>query len=265
MASRLPPVKTGDTRALAADDGPVRRRRLRLEAYDYRNNGAYFITVVTEARAPLFGSVIESEVRLTDLGQIVEEEWTRSSALRPEVALDYFVVMPNHVHGIVSLDAGERQARTAVTLPARSLGAFVAGFKSATTRRVNSCRNTPGESVWQRNYFERIIRDDHELEMIRTYIENNPRAWLDDAENPDATNGTATTATPWVENPDSRRTGRGRGTPRPYGPPPRSSGRQPYAWGDTECRLVAGEARLAPTGLRHDRQDGDLFARGDAD
>jgi REP element-mobilizing transposase RayT len=105
---------------------------MRLEAYDYRSNGAYFITVVTDMRALLFGSVADGEMRVSHFGQIVVEEWARSSTLRPEVELDYFVVMPNHVHGIVLLDAGERRADAVATLPSQSLGAFVAGFKSTT-------------------------------------------------------------------------------------------------------------------------------------
>ncbi len=106
--------------------------------------------------------------------------------------------MPNHVHGIVVIlddDTGRGDRPVAPTVaptvnaatpgPAkRSLGAFVAGFKSIVTKRINAVRGTPGRPVWQRNYYEHIIRDQRDLERIRAYIANNPHGWALDAENP---------------------------------------------------------------------------------
>jgi putative transposase len=115
----------------------------------------------------------------------VEEEWLRSQLLRQEVALDAFVVMPDHFHGIVVLSGSDEgnlceTARTANNPGAllrrhpRSLGSLMAGFKSATTARINTLRGSPGRAVWQSNYHEHVIRNERDLAGIRTYIQNNP-------------------------------------------------------------------------------------------
>jgi len=166
----------------------LRRRSIRLREYDYRQPGAYFITVVAHGRAVLFGEIVGGETRLNEYGRIVEDEWQKSSIIRREIELDAFVVMPNHIHGIVNIIDADVGATGRSPLrsgpPARSLGAFIAGFKSAVTKRINEIRQTHGAPVWQRNYYEHIIRGDGELLRVREYILNNPLDWENDRENP---------------------------------------------------------------------------------
>ena len=184
------------------------RRSIRLAGYDYTQAGAYFVTLVTHQRECLFGEIVDGEMLLNEIGRIVRDEWFRSAEIRREIALDpdEFVVMPNHIHGIVWIcnmgdDVGSHGvgadgvgadgvgAHGRAPLPGqrlpRSLSSFIAGFKSAVTKRINEYRGTPGVPVWQRNYFEHIIRDDGELERIRQYIMNNPALWKEDRENLD--------------------------------------------------------------------------------
>lgn len=172
------------------------RRSVRLETYDYSQSGMYFVTVCTHERMPLFGNIVDGEMRLSAVGAIAEREWTLSLNMREqdEVSGVAFVVMPNHVHGIVVLerhdmDANDTRASTRTPLQRahllpRSLGAFIAGYKSAVTTAVNTERQTPGAPVWQRSYYDHVIRDAGELERIREYIANNPLKWSLDRENP---------------------------------------------------------------------------------
>jgi putative transposase len=131
-------------------------------------------------------------MRLTDYGRIVSQEWEISAKIRHELTLDAFVVMPNHVHGVVIIkesNVGATGGSPVRSGPRRhSLGSFLSGFKSATTKRINNLRHTPGVSVWQRNYYEHVIRNEQSLHRIREYITNNPARWDFDRENPAATN-----------------------------------------------------------------------------
>lgn len=176
------------------------RRSIRLRGYDYTSAGAYFVTICTYGRECLFGDVDDAAVRLNPYGLVAREEWLRSAARRPEIELDAFVVMPNHVHGIVIImdDAvgaqrvGARRvwaervgAEHVPPLPAfyrppGSLGSFVAGFKMAVTKRINLLRGTLGARAWQRNYYERIIRNDDEAAHVRAYVYDNPVRWPED-------------------------------------------------------------------------------------
>jgi putative transposase len=133
---------------------------------------------------------------LNQLG-VVDEEWRRAPLIRPMVHLDAFVVMPNHLHGILQLlpAVSSPSVEAAVGRPgcddgqpgpeSRSLGAILGGFKAVCTGRINRLRETPRARVWQRNYFERVIRDETELMAVRRYIENNPVVWGEDEENPE--------------------------------------------------------------------------------
>ena len=169
------------------------RRSIRLPAYDYARAAAYFVTLVAHTRESLFGQVIDSEMRLSVLGLVVAEEWRRTAEIRREVELDAFVVMPNHVHGIVIIVGAHGRAplqqqhdtlsRAPLHRLPRSLGSFAAGFKSAVTKRINEMRGTPGLPVWQRNYYEHVIRNEDELDHIRRYIMDNPASWEQDPEN----------------------------------------------------------------------------------
>ena len=218
------------------------RRSIRLPGYDYTSPGAYFVTICTHRREPLLGEVVDGEVCLSVYGRIAEACWRFLPRHFPHVRLDAFVVMPNHIHGIIWIvDGGDRGGEASVdicrgeastpslgraklspnqrgwveqeagvdasplpmgvdasplpmgvdasplrTPPRRerprgvepgSLGAVVGNFKSVVTRRVNRLRGTPGAPFWQRNYHERIIRDERALRAIRRYIRENPMRW----------------------------------------------------------------------------------------
>ena len=185
----------------AYDSNLHHRRTMRLPGYDYAQEGAYFITICTHQRACLFGEVTDGEMALNEIGKIAQDEWLRSATVRAEVVLDAFCVMPNHLHGVVMIRRDVSAAVVGATgrsplqsernrVPhacgpgRRSLGALIAGFKAAATRRINEARSTPGQAIWQRGYYDRIIRDDDELAGITEYVLGNPRSWTADRENP---------------------------------------------------------------------------------
>jgi putative transposase len=162
-----------------------RRRSIRLPGYDYTSPGAYFVTICTYLGA----CILES----SEFQAVVGESWEEIPLHFPHAQLDEFVVMPNHVHGIVCiLDTGSAVgAQHAAplrgdipTVRPGSLGATVRSFKSAVAKRINQIRGTPGAPVWQRNYYERVVRDEDELARIREYVHFNPVQWQLDRENP---------------------------------------------------------------------------------
>lgn len=187
------------------------RRSIRLPRYDYTRDGAYFVTVCAMNRECLFGEVEVGKVVLSGYGRMVGEEWETTARVRTSVVLDEWVVMPNHFHGIVVIAGGASHGtalghgtpghgmpghRTPLghgtPCPYERFGAPVAGslativrsFKAAASKRINESRNTVGVSVWQRNYYEHVIRGDDDLRQIREYIANNPLQWGLDRENP---------------------------------------------------------------------------------
>lgn len=208
------------------------RKSIRLKGYDYSKKGAYFITICANGGSLLFGNIFDGKIQLNATGQIVEEEWSRSPTIRDEIELDTFVVMPNHIHGIVYI-TGERKGehpdnilgehrsplrggvpvgargacpnnhtdnvvphgacpnnitgerRSPLRMVSHSIGSFISGFKSSVTKQVRHITRNEKFNVWQRNYYEHIIRDEKSLERIREYIINNPLRWYIDRENPD--------------------------------------------------------------------------------
>jgi putative transposase len=176
----------------------LHRRSIRLAGYDYAHPGAYFVTVCTQDRACLFGHVVNGEMHLNEAGKIAREEWFNTAAIRPYVQLNEIecVVMPNHIHAIVWIvDNGVgATGRSPLRLPSpasspngpkhASVGAIMAGFKSVTAKRINLLRGTPRSPVWQRNYFEHVVRYEVELNAIREYVIANPSRWDDDDNNP---------------------------------------------------------------------------------
>ena len=181
-------------------DNPKRfhRRSIRFNGYDYSSPGAYFITIVTWHRVNLFGVVVDGEMRVNSIGTIAKDEWFRTINLRPSVHLflDEMVVMPNHIHGIIwVVEPDMENGRGAATLrpykpndnptpnvSPNSLGAIVRAYKSAVTYRINTIRKSRGMHIWQRNYYEHIIRDQSELEDCVKYIYANTGNWVDDPE-----------------------------------------------------------------------------------
>ena len=148
------------------------------------------MTICAWKRACIFGKAAESGIVLLRTGEIVKEEWLHTAVIRPYVALDEFTVMPNHVHGILWLRINE--TGTARRAPTRegfgkpvtgSLPTIIGAFKAAVTRRINALRNSGKGEVWQRGFYEHVIRDDESLNRIREYIINNPCSWELDREN----------------------------------------------------------------------------------
>lgn len=181
-----------------------RRRSIRLRGYDYSQPGAYFVTIVTHDRECLFGEIVEGQMRLSPYGRIATEEWARTADVRTNVVLDTFAVMPNHIHGIIII-TGRGTAAPCPYEPAfgksipHALPTIIGQIKSITTKRINIIRDTPGLPVWQRNYYEHVIRNDHELDRIREYIANNPMQWAMDLENPMAVRPAPGNATDDIE------------------------------------------------------------------
>ncbi|MEX2159581.1 MAG: transposase [Dehalococcoidia bacterium] len=150
-----------------------------MPEHDYSEPGAYFITIVVQGRACLF-----ADLRFE---RCAEEAWTWLATRYANVELDEFVIMPNHLHGVISLtDAGAGGSRAAPTegKGRKPIGGLIGAFKTRATKSMNVLRGTPSSIVWQRNYYERLIRTEKELQDVRGYILSNPAQWPDDPENP---------------------------------------------------------------------------------
>lgn len=179
------------------------RRSIRLKGYDYAAPGAYFVTIVAQNRERLFGEMAGDDMRLNDAGRIVQTVWDELPTHFAHVSLDAFVIMPNHAHGTIVLNddsvgagfprptprptSGAETGAGAETAPPRkraTLGQIVAYFKYQSAKRINELRNVPGLPVWQRNYYEHVIRNERELQAIRQYIRTNPLNWAEDRDNP---------------------------------------------------------------------------------
>jgi len=180
------------------------RQSQRLKGHDYAAAGAYFITLCTHNHQCLFGEIADGQMHLNELGEIVSVEWQKSPQIRQEIELDEWVVMPNHLHGIVWIQppnphtVGAHGRAPLPPIPNRdqpsgiahrkpkSISSLIAGFKSATTKRINIHRSAPGTPLWQRNYYDHIIRNDTALHNIQHYIHTNPQRWAVDQLHPDA-------------------------------------------------------------------------------
>jgi putative transposase len=171
------------------------RRSIRLPNYDYSQTGIYFVTICTHQKQCLFGEIRDGKMSLNQIGQIVAQEWLNSSKIRQEIELDEWIIMPNHLHGIVVITDNGAYHLGAYHAPLRenglrqrkprSLSSFVGGFKSSVTKRIKPMCEQPNSIVWQRNYYETIVRDDRQLNNIREYIINNPQKWDEDPEKPE--------------------------------------------------------------------------------
>jgi putative transposase len=175
---------------------PRRRSPLRLRGFDYAQPGAYFVTVCAHRGETLFGVVVDGVMRLSAEGEIVEETWLRLPDHYSNVEIDSCGVMPNHVHGVVILcgrvGAGFKPAPTSCeeSLPVEAVGRhhslseIVRGFKTFSARGINNLRGRRGAPVWQRGFYEHVLRDEEDLDRVRRYIEANPIRWAGDEENP---------------------------------------------------------------------------------
>jgi putative transposase len=181
----------------------IRRNRhsIRKQGFDYSLAGAYFITLVTFQRMFLFGEIVNGEILLNPTGKIAFDQWRRLERRFPQSDFSTVTIMPNHIHGIISIieGAGEDFQKPDRKIPPLrsyilphvipgSLGAIVRAYKSAVTLRINLLRDSTVPTIWQRNYYEHIIRDQKDQESIWEYIETNPQNWRDDQFNPDRDN-----------------------------------------------------------------------------
>jgi REP element-mobilizing transposase RayT len=163
------------------------RQSIRLRGYDYSQRGAYFLTLCTHNRECIFGKITNGVMHLNPKGAIVHQCWQDIPTHFPHVQLDEFVIMPNHLHGIIwivgappmaakHLRASKLQPRPHGT--SKTIGSIVRGFKIGVTKWMR--QNTTIYQTWQRNYWEHIIRQEYELQQIREYIHNNPCTWQQD-------------------------------------------------------------------------------------
>lgn len=176
------------------------RRSIRLRGYDYAQQGAYFVTICVRDRECLLGEVVNGGMILSEVGQAIERVWKEISDRFPFVLLDACVLMPNHLHGILVFVHLENPSDAALPTPDREgaassaptsctpepvvLGSVLRAFKSVSAIAANRLLGRKERPFWQRNYYERIIRDEREMEQIRTYIYLNPAQWASDTENP---------------------------------------------------------------------------------
>ena len=184
------------------------RQSTRLRDYDYSCAGAYFVTICAWQRECLFGEVVDGVMRLSDAGRVVTGIWDALPQRYQDIEVDVFVAMPNHIHGIVVINDpgfGDRgvgaihelplhTSPLVHTLPLRklhlrdrrnmTLPKIIGYLKMNSAKHINQQRDTPGLPVWQRNYYERVIRDESELHAIRQYITENPVKWVDDENHP---------------------------------------------------------------------------------
>jgi putative transposase len=175
----------------------IHRKSIRLSEYDYSFPNWYYITVCTYERRNLLGEIKNGETILNKIGQVVEKEWIRTKEIRKYVELDYYVIMPNHLHGIIIIEQSIENGRGELNSPAKdesgriqyapkknkfispslTLGAIVRGFKSSVTKKIKELSGHSESKIWQRNYYEHIIRNELDLQNIRQYITLNPFKW----------------------------------------------------------------------------------------
>lgn len=180
------------------------RQSIRLQGYDYAQPGAYFITVVTQDRACLFGEIVNGEMRINEWGEMAQQCCLEIPDHFPQTQLDEYIIMPDHIHGIIIINdspivgakkfspnnmetndfSPQTPQQSNIALfrsPSQTIGSVVRGFKIGVTKwihQIERAKNiSPLPNVWQRNYYEHIIRNDDELHRIRDYIRNNPRNW----------------------------------------------------------------------------------------
>jgi REP element-mobilizing transposase RayT len=156
-----------------------------LNGYDYAQGGAYFVTIVAQDRRCMFGNIECGEMYLSPFGNIIKEVWQSIPFHFPQSTNDHFMIMPNHIHGIIELVG----ARHAVPHDERfgkpvsgSIPTIIRSFKSESTRKINLYRKSPGGKVWQRNFYEHVIRNEKEFQAFYDYIYTNPLNWSNDDE-----------------------------------------------------------------------------------
>jgi len=173
------------------------RKSIRLPEFDYSQSNYYFITICTHQKSHLFGRVVNGQVVLNGFGNIINNELIKTPLIRREIDLIKYVIMPNHIHVLILINnvgasgnspVNNKQitnwanGRSPLRMKPKSVSSFVAGYKSVTTKSINIIRRMPGCPVWQRNYYEHIIRDDDDYASTWEYIDQNPDKWNFDEE-----------------------------------------------------------------------------------
>ena len=194
---------------MSIDPNLPNRQSIRLKDYDYSSQGSYFVTLVTQDRVHLFGHIENGKMNLNSVGKIVAEEWKNTIQIRPNITLGEFIIMPDHIHMIVTISSqiknndGQEWTHANPQGPSHTIGAIIRGFKGACTKKINLFLNSTGESqfareesqfapttesqfalsefnktkIWQRNYYEHIIRNHIDYNRIEQYIIDNPSNW----------------------------------------------------------------------------------------
>ena len=170
------------------------RRSIRIGEYDYSQAGAYFVTICAKNRQCLFGSIKEGNMAPNQFGEVATACWTQLPCRFSEVETDAYAVMPNHIHGIVVIkrDVGAihelpTSAGAAVRRRGMLLPQIIGWFKMNSAKRINQILGKQGTPVWQRNYWEHVVRDEQSLIRIREYVLSNPSRWHFDRNNPERT------------------------------------------------------------------------------
>jgi len=169
------------------------RQSIRLQNYDYQQAGLYFVTICSHEKETLFGDIVNGEVILSKIGQHVKLCWNEIPQHFPNAALDKFIIMPNHIHGIIEIHSvvennvtpcvgAKNFSPTRIDGTSKTIGSIVRGFKIGVTKLAR--QNTDVHNIWQRNYYEHVIRNEASLQKMREYIFNNPAQWEMDQENP---------------------------------------------------------------------------------
>lgn len=154
------------------------RQSIRLKSYDYTNNGYYFITICCINRLPLFGHIDNGKMMLNECGQIAHDTWLDNENKRKNVQLHDFIIMPNHMHAIIEIQEKlENVHQNKFISQSNTLGSIIRGYKSSVSGQLKHIFN---HSIWQKNYYEHIIRNEQSYQMISEYIQNNPKLWEQD-------------------------------------------------------------------------------------
>jgi putative transposase len=165
----------------------ISRKSIRLKGYDYTTENLYFITICTNKRKNLFGKIKRGKIVLNSHGMIASNEWLKTEEIRKNISLDYYIIMPNHIHGIISINNGHAQRVPTFEQFGKSeknsISTIIRSYKSSVTRQIKESGKTLNKPVWQSRFYDRIIRNEKELNRIRMYIINNPMKWQYDREN----------------------------------------------------------------------------------
>jgi putative transposase len=162
----------------------LHRKSIRLRGYDYSLPEVYFVTLVTYQRESVLGEICNGKLTLSNFGELAKNQWISIPKHYQNITLDCWIVMPNHIHGIINITESNVGAGYQPALVKHyNLAELVRKFKTFSAMNINKSRKSPGLLVWQRNYYEHIIRDDKELNDIRQYINENVDNWKSDTEN----------------------------------------------------------------------------------